>query len=261
MIMDIDIELQHELSLFSTIDLAELDSLQLINRYDRKFIIPETELLSILSELSAEYSVLQINNNTILGYESDYLDTDDLQFYHAHHNGKSNRVKLRRRFYTATNDSYFEIKHKNNKNKTTKKRWKLDPNLPAFSDAIISELENPLLIDPATINNKLKVKYKRICLVSKSLPEKITIDTSLCFINGKTIPMPGIAIAEIKTPRPHTRSSFIEIMKHKRISQSSISKYCLGISLSRPDEKRNRFKKTIRSIDKITDALPENFKV
>lgn len=252
--------LESTLSLFNSIDLPKLDSYSLINRFDRKYILPESIVNEILLELSAAYSVLDINGYRLLEYESDYLDTSDLRLYYAHHNGKSTRYKLRVRYYSATDDYYFEIKKKNNKSKTDKQRFRLESNRAKLGIMPNNEYFTDLDITAEQVSQQLKVKYSRICLVNNHHPEKITIDIGLCFVNGKTVPLPGIAIAEIKTDKPNSHSQFADIMKSRRFYPSSVSKYCLGIHLCRPQEKYNAFKPIFQTISKITTE-ELNFKI
>ena len=55
-------------------------------------------------------------------YKSLYYDTEDWKFYLDHHNGRVNRNKIRFREYVGSKLTFLEIKLKNNKGKTIKKR-------------------------------------------------------------------------------------------------------------------------------------------
>ena len=50
----------------------------------------------------------------------------------------------------------------------------------------------------------------------------------------------------------NTYSPIQELLRQLRIFPSGFSKYCIGMALTTPDIKRNRFKERIRKIEKIT---------
>ena len=75
------------------------------------------------------YKVLEIDNERVHSYRSLYYDTDDRKFYLDHHNQRVNRNKVRFREYVGSKLTYLEIKRKNNKGKTIKKRTKVN-NIP-----------------------------------------------------------------------------------------------------------------------------------
>ena len=107
---------------FDPISLSEMDDVTLMNRADTKFVFSITTLLKVIHKLSYHYRVLEIKGVRLSAYQSLYFDTDDFQFYHQHHNGKTNRNKVRYREYIDSNLSFLEVKRKNNKGKTIKKR-------------------------------------------------------------------------------------------------------------------------------------------
>ncbi len=240
---------------FETIDLNGLDTYNLLNRFDRKFILKADDINLLLNNLSANYKVLEINDENIFDYESEYFDSDDLMFYFAHHNGKLNRFKLRKRIYNNTGEQYFEIKKKNNKGKTNKKRYKLSSDGEIITHDAELEIQNSLELNFNSLKPQLRIKYNRICLLNKYFPEKITIDTNLKFINGQTHSIDNIAIAEVKTAKPKTQSYFTDLLKHNSIRQSSISKYCFGIHLIYPDLKYNKFKNSFSNIERLNNGI------
>ncbi|NJN28808.1 MAG: VTC domain-containing protein [Cyclobacteriaceae bacterium] len=93
-----------------------------MNRTDYKFWFPTNLVPSILSCIKDDYYILTINNQAILPYETTYYDTLKNDMYVAHHNGKLNRYKIRRRSYMVNDVSFLEVKFKNNKGRTIKNR-------------------------------------------------------------------------------------------------------------------------------------------
>ena len=102
-----------------------LDSLKnavLMNRVDSKFLLPSALAADLLANMSEEYSVLEINGLRAFNYRTTYYDTPQLAHYLAHHNGRLNRFKIRKRTYVESASSYLEVKFKDNRGRTTKTR-------------------------------------------------------------------------------------------------------------------------------------------
>ena len=102
---------------YHSINFEILRDLSLMSRYDTKFIFHIEKLSPIFEHVSALYKIVEIDNKRAPGYENLYYDTDDLLFYHQHHNQRMNRYKIRFRRYVDTDRIFFEIKCKNNKKK------------------------------------------------------------------------------------------------------------------------------------------------
>ena len=107
---------------FSPISLKDMDGVKLMNRTDTKFASQLSKLPKLLLQLQPFYNVLTINSKVIQDYKSLYYDTKERKFYIDHHNSRVNRNKIRFREYVGSNLTFLEIKRKNNKGKTIKKR-------------------------------------------------------------------------------------------------------------------------------------------
>ena len=88
-------EIESVLNQFDKIDLEGLEKVKLLNRVDSKFIFHVNELPFILKMIKDDYSLLEINDLHSFNYETVYFDSSKFQLYHAHHNGKLNRFKIR----------------------------------------------------------------------------------------------------------------------------------------------------------------------
>ena len=113
---------QNLLNDLQTISLDELDKVKLLDRKDTKFVFNQNQLPSILEKIKPYYKILEIDNSSIFNYDNTYFDTNDFLFYNQHHNEHRQRFKVRLRKYSSSSKSFFEIKIKNNKNRTVKKR-------------------------------------------------------------------------------------------------------------------------------------------
>ena len=244
--------LDNYITSFESISLEEMDSVSLMKRVDTKFVFNRSLLEEIFPLLVDQYKLLYVNDVVKSKYTSLYFDTKDFKFFMNHHNGKLNRSKVRFREYIDSQVSFLELKRKNSKGKTIKKRIQVD--LPTKT----------LNLDQKQfIKNRLKEDYDllychtnffhRITMVNKFLKERITIDFDLRFESEKkTIKdeTNHIVIAELKQEKLDRTSFFYKLMKENSIRPSSMSKYCIGTSLLNKDLKSNRFKKNFRFLKK-----------
>ena len=114
---------------FRSIGLDEMDGIRLMNRVDTKFVTTDAMLEEILLRAESEYRVLEIDGIRMSAYDTLYYDTADLEMYMAHHNRRLRRYKVRTRTYLNSGESFLEIKRKNNRGRTKKKRIRIDGEL------------------------------------------------------------------------------------------------------------------------------------
>jgi VTC domain len=231
---------------FNSFSLAELEAANLLERKDFKYTFAIKHLPAILQQLQPHYSILKINDYLYTDYITDYYDTDDFQFYMQHHNGKSNRYKVRLREYVQSKVCYYEVKYKNNKNWTSKQRQKissLDVPIDQYTKAIT---EMPLC-------KKLKVQYCRITLLSNNNSEKLTFDINLSYSKeGSAVDYNQLCIAEVKS-KTHHPYVFRQLIKELGYRTQGLSKYCFGIASLYHELKNNNFKKSFLYLRKISN--------
>ena len=247
---------QKHLSNLSPISLTGLDTVKLLNRVDRKYIIPVTSLSQIIQLLkNNQYSVLEINGCRAFSYLTTYYDNDAYAFFHDHHNRLSNRIKVRTRSYLESNLHFFEVKVKT-KLRTNKYREVLHASSTQLSDAQSNKIRE---FYPRQLTGRLDTTlintYNRITLVNKDKTERGTIDVNLTFTNPASlheeICVNDIAIIEVKQSKTSVLNGIIAALRTMRIPPSSISKYVLGLILTRPEIKHNAFKPLLHKINKI----------
>lgn len=242
-----------EIQTFDAISLAEMDKVKLMDRVDVKFLIPLWLFPIVLNEAREHYKVVEINKERICPYETQYFDEDtQLGLYHQHQAGFLNRYKVRTRNYVGSDLQFFEVKFKNNKGRTLKKRIKTHEFDKPFIKADERDfLEQHSPFHPDDLKGVLWVFYKRITLVSKHNLERLTIDLELNFKSSdKEKGYPQIVIAEVKQEKMGA-SHFIDIMKKYHIRKGSISKYCFGIISLFEGVKYNHFKPHLLKITKL----------
>lgn len=239
------------LNKFGNISLKEMDSVQLLDRVDTKFTFHIDKLPEFLEKMLPHYRILEVNNVRCNNYESLYFDTEKLNFFLQHHNGKLNRYKVRCRCYTASGDSFFEIKFKNNKARTKKQRIQI----PCIQQEIKDDAEKFLTkktgINSDELQPKLWVYYSRMTFVNNVSKERLTIDLNINYRSDeKTFAYPSLVIAEVKQEKS-AKSPFLYLMKESHVRKDAISKYCLGIVSVFDHVKKNNFKYKINSLNKI----------
>ena len=250
------------ISKFDPISLDEMENVKLMNRIDTKYAVSLSMLPAILKASKADYYAQEIDGKRIATYDTMYYDTDTLDMYVRHHDRQLVRQKIRVRQYVESHLTFLEIKRKNNKGRTKKKRiavpgfdiqagtfgeskkelWSVEDFIAAKSRYQWSEL-----------SPHLSTKFHRITLVNKAKTERLTIDMNLVWdnvITGESKTYDNLVIIELK--RDGTAPSrMTDIMLDLRIHPLKISKYCIGTALTTPDIKKNRFKSKIRKIEKM----------
>ena len=236
---------------FSPIKLAEMDNVKLMSRSDTKFAFKISKLPELLNQMIPFYRVLEINGKLIHDYKSLYFDTDDRKFYLDHHNGRVNRNKVRFREYVGSDLTFLEIKRKNNKGKTIKKRMKVDSindNLSVKQKEYIYSIIGSNII----LNSKQWINFSRITFVHKVHKERLTIDINLNFKEkDRRGDLNQIAIGEVKQERMSRLSDFMRIAKELHILPIRISKYCMSTLELNPELKQNRFKEKTLFLTKL----------
>lgn len=246
-------------SCFNPIRLEEMDRVKLMDRVDTKYVFPFSNLPHILEKIQDEYYLLDINNIRIHRYESLYYDTPEFYLYALHQNGKLNRHKFRFRKYVDSNGlTFFEIKFKNNKERTIKERVKLKNESMELSGKIAQFITSATPYTPEMLEPKMWVNYSRMTLVNKYSLERLTVDTNLHYIqadgkNNFTVRFPQMVIAEAKRDKVSSTSKFIRLVRQMGIREGSLSKYCFGVYNLFPEKKKNNFKPRVRFVQKMSN--------
>lgn len=240
-----------------SISLSEMDSVELMNRFDTKYIFSAERLLEILTLVKNDYRVLEVKGVRLNRYNNLYFDTSDYKFFNEHHNKKANRLKVRYRKYADSGVTFFEVKKKNNKDKTEKYRIscsEIPDNLDEAAKEVLKGLSAGLdvnLLIPIQRND-----FYRMTLVNTRTYERATIDIDLSFRNNENkISLANLVVAEVKQDVHSGISPISRKLKEEKIYPTSVSKYILGELLLNDSLKRNNFKTKLHNIKKIEHAL------
>lgn len=238
---------------FDTISLKEMGRVRLMDRIDTKFIFSADKLSDLLKVSKDNYFILKQNSRSVFTYYNIYFDTPDLHMYNVHHNRHLNRYKVRFREYVDSEKKFLEVKFKNNKRRTIKTRMEV----PEITETIKGDLAD--FIDQQTpysgkhLLPRITNNYSRVTLVHKKIKERITIDTNLVLEGqGKTFNIPFLAIAEVKQSRFSSGSDFVDLLIKNRIFPEGLSKYLLGVALTHPGVKYNRYKPKLLVLKRIS---------
>ena len=238
---------------FEPISLDEMAHVSLLKRVDTKYVLSTMHLYGILAYLTESYRVLSVNQVRLSPYETLYFDTPDFMFYLKHHNGKLNRHKIRCRRYMSSYLSFLEVKYKNNKKRTIKKRLPIPDITTHFHGETDEFIRTHSPIEAYQLESKLGTNFSRLTLVSKTRQERLTIDINLEFrFNDQCVNLPGIAIAEVKQEKFSFQSDFIRQMRALKMRPISFSKYAIGAATLYPHLKQNNFKPTFLHLQKMT---------
>ena len=248
-----------------TITLDEMSAIKLMNRVDTKYVLSEECCLELLRKAVGEYSVQVIGDVRAARYETLYYDTPTWEMYTVHHNRKLSRQKIRTRTYIETMLSFVEVKNKTNRGRTKKRRTVIDREI--FHDFRTSALACEYMEQHSAypiddLLPSLITRFERITLVNHAHTERLTIDFNVRFENLRTGQSlsPGVermVIVELKQDGM-CYSPMKKIMLDLRVKQLKVSKYCLGVVLTTPEVKKNRFKRKLRNISKAISMMDQS---
>lgn len=236
---------------FNKISLSQMDNVSLMRRIDTKYLLTQNDLLKILPSLKEDYKILEINGNRLMSYATLYFDSVLKNCFIDHHNGKSNRFKVRIRNYIESNLSFLEIKRKNNLGITKKERQEIESFQDYFSNKSIKFIQKNK-IDPKKLEPTLYNNFKRLTLVNKCSAERVTIDLNLSYkIENEEKKFDKIVIIEVKQDPKLKQTKINKLLKSNSILPTNFSKYCIGVTNVFSDVKKNRFKELNLKLNKL----------
>lgn len=241
------------LSGFESLPLKEVRKIELMHRVDKKYLTDSGSVFRLLEMMQGEYLIQECDGERIFKYITLYFDTADRELFMQHHNEHLIREKIRIRSYSKTGNSFFEIKKRDNRGFTDKRRIKAE-NVDFNSD-VIQFLGKNSYLNSKEISGCFQTKFERITLVNRARSERVTIDFNLEFenkTNGNLFNLQNLAIIEIKQ-ESWKESAIRDYLREMRIKETGFSKYCIGSILTDNTLKRNLFKRKLMQIDKITN--------
>ncbi|WP_108816762.1 polyphosphate polymerase domain-containing protein [Loktanella sp. Alg231-35] len=240
---------------FETIGLAELNSkAAMLERLDNKYILPATAFRPALARFAAHFDVLEIDEKRAFTYATKYYDDAELRGYYDHHQGRRKRCKVRVREYVDAGFSYLEVKLKDKRKVTVKKRLKVDDKANPLNASAVEFIEDNYRDLYAqnfgkTLHPVIAMQYQRITLVARQGGERMTIDTSLRFeANGIVRAVqPDMFIVETKSARGNGIADRILRSLHLHPTKRC-SKYCIGMATTGAVQRQNKFLPALKKL-------------
>lgn len=239
-------------SKFTPITLQDMVGVKLLNRTDTKFVTTRAKLAEFLRLAVDEYYVQDFFGTRLMPYYTLYYDTNGLDMYLAHHNGRLHRQKVRVREYENEHEKFLEIKNKNNHGRTKKKRIHIQE-LSIATDEASAFINEKSMYDASALSARIENRFQRITLVNKARTERLTIDIGVEFhnlCNDCRVSLPEHVIIELKRDGAYASPS-IGFLNQLRVKPCGFSKYALGMAITDKSLKQNNFKERLRYLDKL----------
>lgn len=248
-------EIKEKAQQLPPITLEEMSGIKLMNRTDTKFVASFEQLNAFLLAVQGKYYIQEKEGERLAEYHTTYFDTPDYEMYRMHHCGKKVREKIRVRTYLDSNDTFLEVKNKNNHGRTKKKRIMVEgvDTLRAEGENVVPFLAKHAWYTLDDVSPVIENWFNRITLVNFGKSERLTIDFNLRFHHLKSDDrnkLERVAIIELKRDG-NVPSPALEIIRALRIRRSGFSKYCIGSALTHKGLKRNNFKERLMMIHKM----------
>ncbi|TDT17620.1 VTC domain-containing protein [Ilumatobacter fluminis] len=217
----------------------------LMTRTDRKYVLEPGDVAALLCELGPSVRVLEIDGKRSFGYESIYFDTPELDSYLGAARRRPDRFKVRTRRYVDQDTCWVEVKTRTRRGQNEKVRRRHDP---ADADRLTPDALAfvAATVDPATADRLepvLRTRYRRTTLVVGD--QRITIDADLrCDdLTGQAFGIGDRFVVETKSPGgPGTVDRALWRLGRRPLT---ISKFALGLAMSKPTLPRNKWHRVI----------------
>ena len=241
---------------FDAVGLPELEGsgAALLDRVDRKYVVPVETFAALAERLVASHRVLEIGGARSFGYSTKYYDTPGLDAYRDHVKRRRRRYKCRSRRYEESGLCAFELKLKGARGRTLKYRMPYEDELHgSLSPEAIRFLHEHLLREYARppgdgLVRSLDMSFRRLTLASLERGERLTADFDLAFTGGPGGAggrlAEGAVIVESKSPRGVAQAD--RVLRELGVRPTeACSKYCLGIGMTRPGLPANPFRRLL----------------
>lgn len=243
-------------------DPISLDTLnakaEMLERLDNKYVVGVAVLRSAAAELAKHFDILEIDGRRTFTYETCYFDDTDRQSYFNHHQGRRRRAKVRIRKYLEAGLCFVEVKLKDKRGATIKKRLPYDLVKFGVLDETALAYVHGAYFDqyredfPYDLSRVIDMRYVRMTLVAKEGGERMTIDGQLRFF------APGSShsisddrfILETKSANGNGIADRILRTLHQHPTKHC-SKYCTGMAILNHGTKHNKFLPALRKLGSV----------
>ena len=177
--------------------------------------------------------------------------------YLRHECGRAVREKIRVRTYVSSHLTFLEVKNKNNKGRTDKKRIPVTSVETLSADGGDDFLRKHAWYRLEQLSPQLENRFHRITLVNQAKSERLTIDCDIRFhnlVNGNNCVLDNLVVVELKRDG-RLPSPVHDILHSMYVHPSSFSKYCTGCALTDGLLRQNRFKLRLRKVMQFNNQV------
>jgi VTC domain len=247
------------LALFRSIGLDALNSkAAMLERLDNKYVVHRSVLEAACNEFARSFDILEIDGQRAFTYETCYFDDANHGCYHDHHQGRRRRLKVRVRRYVDAGLCFVEVKLKDKRGITVKKRLKVDwdeyRTLGARALEHVERSHRDLYGEPfgRELAPVLEMSYRRITLVAREGGERMTIDQGISFLraDGQSTTDPDLFVVETKSANGNGQADAILRGLHQHPTDGC-SKYCVGMAATGAVSRFNRFRPALRKLGQL----------
>jgi hypothetical protein len=233
----------------------------MLERLDNKYVVTHAVLAEACRDFSARFDVLEIDGRRAFTYETCYFDDADHGCYHDHHQGRRRRLKVRMRRYVDAGLCFVEVKLKDKRGITVKKRLKVDPSeygtLGPHALEHVERSHRELYGEPfgRLLAPVLEMSYRRITLVAREGGERLTLDQGIRFhgAGGGCETDHGLFVVETKSSNGNGVADAILRRLHQHPTEGC-SKYCVGMAATGAVPRFNRFRPALRKLGQLANA-------
>lgn len=247
------------LARFTPLGLDDLNAkAAMLERLDNKYIIPAARLAPAFDSFRDLFDVLEIDGKRAFTYATRYFDDATQRGYYDHHQGRRKRCKIRVRSYVDAGFSYLEVKLKDVRDATVKKRLRVPHDLATLDRACLDFIDTCYRDQYGEdfgrpLHVQIGMEYERITLVAKEGGERMTIDTRMGFWSDRItcdVP-PDMFIVETKSARGNgiADKSLRGLHLHPT---SRCSKYCVAMAALGEVTKANQFLPALKKLNLLS---------
>lgn len=244
---------------FHPIGLAALNSkAEMLERLDNKYVVSRSVLDRAATEFAKHFDILEIDGRRSFTYETCYFDDSERQSYFDHHQGRRRRAKVRIRKYIEAGLCFVEVKLKDKRGITVKKRLPYDPAMFGYLDAAALAYIHAVYFEqyqerfPHELSRVIDMRYERKTLVAKEGGERMTIDSALRFFDRESSYSvdDDRFILETKSANGNGIADRILRAMHQH-STKHCSKYCTASAVLNHVTRHNRFLPALRKLGSL----------
>ena len=241
---------------FQPVGLDELNAkAAMLERIDNKYVVRAPVLAQAMADLARRFDILEIDGRRAFTYETCYFDDAERHSYFDHHQGRRRRAKVRVRKYLDAGLCFVEVKLKDKRGATIKKRMRYALDKYGTLDAQAVEHVHHAYRDlyardfDLELEPSLEMSYRRLTLVAKDGGERMTIDAGMRFHAGDEVRETGEDVFIVETKSASGNGIADKILRglHQHPT-NGCSKYCVGMSMTGAVTQHNRFLPALRKL-------------